>query len=303
MKFNNVHLLLADARPNLRAQLRMALNEAGIENIHNAPEAAALAEAVEQPLPPDIIVCDAGLRGGDTADSVRAIRNSELGSNPFLCVVALAWTATQDTVSRLVNAGADHVIAGPVAPQQVIDRIDAMINRRKPFVVTADYVGPDRRMTPARDGTGTPLIDVPNSLRAKALGEWDPEAMRQAIRATTSEMNGHRIDREATALAETIEAMLRDAPGAIPKTRLERLIRLAHTLARRATASAAPHIAELCHSARIIAERLLDGAHTNVKEAEILAQVALALRAATRAQENTAIAHEIAATIRVRRTG
>lgn len=303
MKLDNIHLLLADARAHLRSTLRMALNEVGIENIQNAPEAAALAEAVEQPLPPDIIVCDAELRGGDTAEALRTIRNSELGSNPYVCVVALAWTATQESVSRLVNAGADHVIAGPVAPQQVIGRIEAMINRRKPFVVTADYVGPDRRMTPNRDNTGTPLIDVPNSLRAKAMGEWDPDTMRRAIRDTNAELNGHRIDSEATALAETIEAMLRDAPGAIPTARLERLIRLARTLARRASASGAPHIAELCDSARFIAERLLGGAHTNAKEAEILAQVALAMRAATRDQENTAIAHEIAATIRIRRTG
>jgi DNA-binding response OmpR family regulator len=302
VKLDNVHLLLADARAHLRSTLRMALNEAGIENIHNAPEAAALAEAVDQPLPPDIIVCDAGLRGGDTAEAVRAIRNSELGSNPFVCIVALAWTATQETVARLVNAGADHVIAGPVAPQQVIDRIEAMIHRRKPFVVTADYVGPDRRLTPGRDA-GTALIDVPNSLRAKALGEWDPDAMRRAIRQTTAEMNGHRIDREAAALAETIEATLRDAPGAIPSARLERLIGLAHTLARRAKASAAPHVAELCDSARLVAERIRGGGRTNVKDAELLAHVALALRAATRPTEDAAIAHEIAAAIRVRRAG
>src|SRR5687767_15648596 len=133
----------------------MALNEAGIEHIHNAAEASALAEAVAKPdEAPDVIVCDADLRGGDAAETVHAIRNGELGRNPFVCVLALAWTATQDTVTRLVNAGADHVVAGPIAPQKVIDRIEAMIHRRKPFVVTADYVGPDRRLVPGREANG-----------------------------------------------------------------------------------------------------------------------------------------------------
>ena len=304
MKFADVHLLLADGRAHLRSSLRMALNEAGIENIHNAPEASALAEAVEQQqAPPDIILCDAALRGGDAAEAVHAIRNGELGRNPFVCVLALAWTATHDTVTRRVNAGADHVVAGPIAPQKVIDRIEAMIHRRKPFVVTADYVGPDRRLASGRDIGGAPLVDVPNSLRDKALGQWDPEAMSRAIHNTAAAMNGHRIEREADALAETIDATLGAEPGTIPPVRLERLIRLAQSLGRRAQANDAPHISELCDSARLVAERLHVGAQTNLNDAELLAHVAQALRAATRPQENAAVAREIAATIGARRTG
>lgn len=304
MKFADVHLLLADGRAHLRSTLRTALNDAGIDNIHSAAEADALAQAVEQPdATPDIILCDAALRGGDTAEAVHAIRNGDLGRNPFVCVLALAWTATQDAVTRLVNAGADHVVAGPVAPQKVIDRIEAMIHQRKPFVVTADYVGPDRRLEPGREAGGAPLVDVPNSLRDKALGQWDPEAMSRAIHNATAAMNGHRIEREATALAETIDATLGAEAGAIPRARLDRLIRLAQTLGRRAQANDAPHISELCDSARLVAERLRAGARTNLHDAELLAHVAQALRAATRPQENAAIAHEIATTIGARRTG
>jgi DNA-binding response OmpR family regulator len=304
VKFDDIHLVLADGRAHLRSTLRMALNEAGIEHIHNAAEASALAEAVAKPdEAPDVIVCDADLRGGDAAETVHAIRNGELGRNPFVCVLALAWTATQDTVTRLVNAGADHVVAGPIAPQKVIDRIEAMIHRRKPFVVTADYVGPDRRLVPGREANGAPLVDVPNSLREKALGLWDPEAMSRAIHDTTSAMTSHRIEREATALSDTIDATLSAEPGAISRIHLERLIRLAQSLGRRAQASAAPHISELCDSARLVAERLLAGAQTNLNDQELLAHVALALRAATRPQENAAVAREIAATIGARRTG
>jgi len=304
VKYDDVNLLLADGRAHLRSTLRMALNEAGIENVHNAAEASALTEAVEQPdEAPDIILCDAELRGGDVCEAVHAIRNGELGRNPFVCVLAFAWTATQNAVTRLVNAGADHVIAGPIAPQMLIDRIEAMIHRRKPFVVTADYVGPDRRLAPEREHAGAPLVDVPNSLRDKVLGQWDPEAMSRAIHSTKAAMNGHRIEREAAALSEIIEATLGADPSAIPPARLTRLIRLAQTLGRRAHASAAPHISELCDSARLVAERLHAGARTNLNDAELLAHVALALRAATRPQENAAIAHEIATTIGARRTG
>jgi hypothetical protein len=45
-----------------------------------------------------------------------------------------------------------------------------LAGQRKPFVVTADYIGPDRRKDPDR-GSEIPLIDVPNTLKAKAEGK------------------------------------------------------------------------------------------------------------------------------------
>ena len=46
------------------------------------------------------------------------------------------------------------------------ERIDALVNHRKPFVVTEEYFGPDRRNAKARaDDPGT--VEVPNALRAR----------------------------------------------------------------------------------------------------------------------------------------
>jgi len=46
-------------------------------------------------------------------------------------------------------------------------RIEAHIERRKGFVITTDYVGPDRRRDAGRSGD-TEMFDPPNSLKMKA---------------------------------------------------------------------------------------------------------------------------------------
>jgi DNA-binding response OmpR family regulator len=195
-----------------------------------------------------------------------------------------------------LDAGADHVIAGPISPQQVMDRIEAMVHRRKSFVVTAEYFGPDRRLMARPDGSAR-MVEVPNSLRDKALGNFDPKVLHNAIRATSSEADGHHIERKANALADTIDITLKADPEAIPEEQLVKLIRLAKSLAKRARASSAPGITELCDSARLVAERLQTGAQAEEHEAELLEQIAKALRAAVRTEENAAMAHEIATTI------
>ena len=41
-------------------------------------------------------------------------------------------------------ADSDDLLLMPVAPAQVMTRIDNLMQGRKPFIVTHDYIGPDR---------------------------------------------------------------------------------------------------------------------------------------------------------------
>ena len=93
--------------------------------------------------------------------------------------IAISWDPTAKLVDQFAGSGADYLVAAPFSPKQIIDRIRAIVHHRTPFVVTSDYIGPDRR--DGGRGTELPLIDVPNSLRAKVLGEYNFRLMSQAI--------------------------------------------------------------------------------------------------------------------------
>lgn len=110
----------------------------------------------------------------------REVRNDTKLPNPYVAMVVTTWEATRDRVARVTNCGADSMLIKPFSPRQLLDRVEALIEGRRRYVVTADYVGPDRRRQP-REGARIPLIDVPNTLRLKAVGMWSRVTPRQMI--------------------------------------------------------------------------------------------------------------------------
>ena len=65
LKLKNVNLVLVDQRTQVRTGLRMALNEAGLDNgnILDGPDLATVLEALQQSNPPDLLICDAASVG------------------------------------------------------------------------------------------------------------------------------------------------------------------------------------------------------------------------------------------------
>jgi DNA-binding response OmpR family regulator len=124
---------------------------------------------------------------------VRAIRKSDTVLNPYAGLIATTWQPTQNLLVRATNAGVDLLLAKPFSPRLIQTQIAALIENRRKFVVTSDFVGPDRRKQP-REGTQVPLIEVPNTLRLKALGVYNAAQARQAIAAARALVNdGKRI--------------------------------------------------------------------------------------------------------------
>jgi DNA-binding response OmpR family regulator len=308
LRLSDVRLVLADPRHVVRNSLRMALNDAGFvnQNIRDGGDASVIAEAMSEGFGPDIVICDNDVRDGDLARLIAAIRHGEVGSNPFVSIIAISWKATENTVNQILNTGADLIVAAPFSPQQVLDRIRSLVHSRKKFIVTTDYIGPDRREGMNRSTTGAhavlPLIDAPNSLRDKALGEWDPVDYREKVSAALSTVNDQKMVRHAqqlSALAEQVAMEYTARAGEIDRQRLDRLMVSAADLIARSSTAALPHVGELAEAVRTLLTDLRrpDGG-SRAKQVELLRQLAYAVRQAVVPNEGTAtIAHDIASTI------
>ena len=139
---------------------------------------------------PDVLVLDTGLEDGDVCDVIKQIRNYEIGDNPFVPVIVTTWDPDRDLVRRVANCGTDAMLVKPISPGQLFERMEALAFRRRPFVVTSDYTGPDRRSDDDR-GSEIPQIEVPNTLLAKANGtpmspdELHMKSAGRSLRSTT----------------------------------------------------------------------------------------------------------------------
>lgn len=309
LRLSDIRLVLADPRHVVRNSLRMALNDAGFinQNIRDGADASVIAEAMAEGFGPDIVICDNDVRDGDLVRLIWAIRHGEVGNNPFVSIIALSWKATGDTVNQILGTGADLIVAAPFSPQQILDRIRSLVHNRKKFAVTTDYIGPDRRDGSGRHTNALPLIDAPNSLRDKALGEWDATRYRERVGTALSTVNDQKMVRHAqqlSALAEQVAMEYTARGGEIDRQRIDRLAVSADDLIARSNNAGLAHVAELGRAVNtVLADLRRPQSASRRKQVELLKQLAVAVRQAVVPSEGTAsIAHDIAATIsRVKR--
>src|SRR3546814_18089900 len=86
------------------------------------------------------------------------------------------------------------LLVKPLSTRIILDRIETVALHRKPFVVTSDYIGPDRRTAVARRDSNVPLIEVPHPPREKMPGRpTAPAALQQAHLQTTNSLHPHRL--------------------------------------------------------------------------------------------------------------
>jgi CheY-like chemotaxis protein len=203
----NVKVVMADGDTYMCQGLRNALTNEGYRDVRTVGRLSALRDVLAAAMA-DLLVLDAHLADGDAIALVREIRNGKTARNPFLPIILLTWTTDPEVVQRAVSSGVDLILAKPLSPAQLFSRIDGLVADRKPFVVTADYIGPDRR---GGDKPGdVQRYDVPNTLKEKMEGRpIDPVALSEQIDAALEEMNGSRLAQAGVKLAGMVDGICR----------------------------------------------------------------------------------------------
>jgi len=120
-------ILLIEDDPHQRAFAAMVLAEAG-HQVREAPEGQ---EALRLALadPPELIVCDVVMPGMNGYQLVSAVRRE-----PAICttpVILLTSLAGRAQVRVGMTAGADDYLPKPFQPAELLEAVDALLQRRK----------------------------------------------------------------------------------------------------------------------------------------------------------------------------
>lgn len=243
-----VRIVIADSDRQLRTALRQSFLYAGFKGVQEVGTVESLKTALDEGTP-DLLLIAARMPDGDGCALVRNLRHSKLGGNPFLSVIVTAWPEEVQDVGRVINSGTDHVVLKPVAPLVVFERMEAIIERRRPFVATASYLGPDRRTTQRPEDEVIPLFDVPNTLRMRATGQpVDTQVLQRAIDNSLNKINGEMVRRQAFHLVFLVEraaALLQAGTENWPPVIAE-IALCGRELVRRLDPQLHGHVAELC---------------------------------------------------------
>lgn len=131
---NQIHLgLLSNVLHgfDLRRQTKCA-------NIRDAKAAAQGGEF-------DLVLVEAALAGGSGFEFIRWLRREGPDINRTASVLVVTSGTRLDDVSMARDSGANFVLAKPVTPQVLLQRIIWLGRDRRLFVEAKGYAGPDRR--------------------------------------------------------------------------------------------------------------------------------------------------------------
>ena len=258
INFENVRMALGDQNRDLRLSLIGILRQKGFHNVVHSGTMPILDELASSSKI-DLLVCDVDLPEGDFSKLVKGVRHNRIGNNPFIVIIALANEPTKETVGKIVSSGVDDLILKPITAGKVAERIENLTRARKDFVVTTDYIGPDRRKGGPRPGAQEiPTLEVPNPLAVKTSGASLAE-MEEKIQAALHVINEQKVERHAFQieyLVNQIMPIYKEGASKALIPLVKRLVNVSADIKARLETTKYVHVSQLCDTVHEVAERI-----------------------------------------------
>ena len=140
----SLHVLLVDDNPHMRAIVATILKGVGVRHLREARDGAEGLQALRD-WPADLAIVDFQMQPLDGASFTRLVRGATDSMNIYLPIIMMTGFADRSRVFEARDAGVTEMIAKPLTTRAILNRIETVIMRPRPFVRTADYFGPSRR--------------------------------------------------------------------------------------------------------------------------------------------------------------
>lgn len=278
--FANARVLLAEFDPQQRKCYEDILVKVGFENIvsANTPEDVKQALGEGQV---DVLICDASTEEDGVIGLIRALRLGLLSENIFPIVITMIATPTQALVQKVMDSGSDTILVKPIAFETLRERLLQFSSRREAFVVTSDYIGPDRRKKHRPGTMDIPKTPVPNPLHNKVTGFYGEDAYKACVSRTANILNRLRIERQCYQIGYLVERIYPEDAQAIDRcplpTEWRRLVFTAHDLAKRAKGSSYAHVKGMACTLVNFVETMDETGHLTAKDIQLLSQLSQGL--------------------------
>jgi DNA-binding response OmpR family regulator len=300
--YESTETLVYDPVAANRTATRAALYTLGFRRIETVATLDDFLEAIRR-RPPDLALCEAQGADAQLCALIQELRQGGAGYNPFIVIIVTAWEKSTALVTRVVNSGADDLLLRPFSTTLLRQRIETHIERRKGFVVTSEYVGPDRRKDMSRP-SNVELFEPPNSLKMKAKDHLTSEEatlrLDSELKGARDVLNSEKLRRDAFQISIQWRLMQEDIPGAVTyRQELEKIGVLAKGIVRRCVEMNLPMAEEWCDSILAAVEGLEAGVDRNASM-HLLGHAALSLNHVFHSEKSTTdILGEIDATVTI----
>lgn len=144
LKLKNLHILIVEDIGPVRDLMAMVLKEQGIGTISQASEGESAYEIFCR-LRPDIIITDWLMPGMDGLELIQKIRTNPNSPDKTVPIIIMTGFSSPPKISKARDMGVTEFLVKPFSAGDVSKRIMNIIKQPRDFIVTPDFIGPDRR--------------------------------------------------------------------------------------------------------------------------------------------------------------
>ena len=185
---NTQHIIVADAVSHTRNLVADVLRSLGYYSIFHARDGNELLDLTIE-YEPRIIITTSRLPGLSGLEFTRLVRDGHKNISRLLSIIVMTDTPTKAFLDAAQASGVDEMLVRPFTAQALQVRIKAVLDRPRPFIDSAVYVGPCRRRRMIVDYVGPmrrfvdPTDDMPGA------SPWEAEPNRQAVRKCVTKLS------------------------------------------------------------------------------------------------------------------
>jgi two-component system, chemotaxis family, chemotaxis protein CheY len=186
MNLRDLVILVADASSYMTMLIHSMLRAFGANKVCEVRSSLQVLQVLSSQRV-DILLCDARLPSLGGLRLTRAIRSRVDNEHRTIPIVMMSADSSEMMIKQARDAGANMVIAKPLSPASLYDRLSWVAFHPRKFVDTATYFGPDRRFKiegyPNGVGRrkGDKVIEVAEE-SGPALAQGDIDSLFSAVR-------------------------------------------------------------------------------------------------------------------------
>ncbi len=139
----SLRFLLMDDNHHMRAIVATILRSVGVRHLREASDGAEGLEVLDT-WQADIAVADFKMAPMDGVEFTRRVRQQS-NRNPYLPIIMMTGFSDRGRIYEARDAGVTEILAKPITASGLLNRVESVIMRPRPFTRTNTYFGPCRR--------------------------------------------------------------------------------------------------------------------------------------------------------------
>ena len=143
LPFHKLRVVVIDDNDHMRMLLHSMLSAFGVKTIMGEPNGKS-GFAVVQAMKPNLVLTDFAMQPVDGVELVKMIRALP-GPLAMIPIIMVTGHGERHYIERARDAGVTEFLTKPVTARDLYLRIQEVIERPRPFVRTATFIGPCRR--------------------------------------------------------------------------------------------------------------------------------------------------------------